>query len=648
MLRNHAFARSVHSSMIISHRSFSSYSSDEYQFLQKSVIPTYHFQKSLRRLPIPKLEDSARRYLNAAKAVVSDAEFNESEAAVKELLHKDGPDLQKELLAYDKKNKHTSYISEPWFDMYLKSRLPCPINFNPFMMFAPEKDASYNDQLSRATNFAISCARFKKALDAEILAPEVFHMNPKKSDTDFFRTVCRLLPSNLSWFGAVAFKAFPLDMSQYTSLFGGNRIPARNKDILHNCKNPKHFMVMSKGNIYSVDLFDEQGNILPPDDVHASLAEILKSSTAPDTNRCIGSLTTLERDSWADIRNQLITDPKNRASFRSIDDALFVLCLDDLKTEDHGRLVQSLLCGDDGRNRWFDKCFQLIVDGNGQATVNFEHSWGDGVAVLRLMEETLRDTSTHHFVKPNQTVTGNPKVQKLEFEINDSLKNKIKKAQEDHIDRCKDLQFATVEYTNMTRDTIKSYKLSPDSVMQLAIQLAFYKVYNGFVPTYESCSTAAFKKGRTECIRSSTIATRDTVLAIEGKKPGNIKDLIKQSSDVHYELVKEASMGQGFDRHLLGIKMTAERLGRPIPALYSDKTYNYMGQFVLSTSTLSTDTIVFGGFGPVVPNGFGIGYNVAGSKMGAVISSYQSKRDAAKFAKAIAESLDTIHYHLKN
>jgi carnitine O-palmitoyltransferase 2 len=648
MLRNHGNSMSTKASIVVSRRFMSSYKSDEYQYLQRSSIPTYHFQKSLRRLPIPKLEDSARRYLNAVKAIVTDADYKQSEAVVKELLQKDGPELQKELKAYDSKNKHTSYISEPWFDMYLKSRLPCPVNFNPFMMFASEKDSSYNDQLSRATNFAISCARFKKALDAEILAPEVFHLNPAKSDTNMFRTVCRLLPSNVSWFGAVAFKAFPLDMSQYTSLFGGNRIPARNKDILHHCKNPKHFMVMSKGNIYSVDLFDDQGNILPPEDVHASLAEILKTSKAPDANSCIGSLTTLERDTWADIRTELVSNDKNRASFRSIDDALFLLSLDDLKTEDHARLVQSLLCGDDGRNRWFDKCFQLIVDGNGQATINFEHSWGDGVAVLRLMEETLRDTSKYHFVQPNQAVSGESKVQKLEFQLNDSLKNKIKKAQEEHIDRCKDLQFATVEYTNMTRDKIKSYKLSPDSVMQLAIQLAFYKAYKGFAPTYESCSTAAFKKGRTECIRSATVATRDTVLAIEGEKSGNIKDLMKRCSDVHGELVKEASMGQGFDRHLLGLKMTAERLGRPIPELYTDKTYNYMGQFVLSTSTLSTDTIVFGGFGPVVPNGFGIGYNVAGTKMGAVISSYRSQRDAAKFADAIAESLDTIHHHLKN
>lgn len=55
-----------------------------------------------------------------------------------------------------------------------------------------------------------------------------------------------------------------------------------------------------------------------------------------------------------------------------IDDGLFLLCLDNLKTEDPSRLIQSLLCGDDGRNRWFDKCFQLIIDNNGQVMNPFQ------------------------------------------------------------------------------------------------------------------------------------------------------------------------------------------------------------------------------------------------------------------------------------
>src|SRR2546430_2494767 len=37
--------------------------------------------------------------------------------------------------------------------------------------------------------------------------------------------------------------------------------------------------------------------------------------------------------------------------------------------------------------RWFDKSFQLIVDASATAAVNFEHAWGDGVAVLRFVNE---------------------------------------------------------------------------------------------------------------------------------------------------------------------------------------------------------------------------------------------------------------------
>ena len=52
-------------------------------------------------------------------------------------------------------------------------------------------------QLTRSVNFAISYARFKRALDANILAPEVFHMNPKKSDTQLFRAVCKYVSKSL-------------------------------------------------------------------------------------------------------------------------------------------------------------------------------------------------------------------------------------------------------------------------------------------------------------------------------------------------------------------------------------------------------------------------------------------------------------------
>lgn len=49
-------------------------------------------------------------------------------------------------------------------------------------------------------------------------------------------------------------------------------------------------------------------------------------------------------------------------------------------------------------SRWFDKSISLIVTKNGQAAVNFEHSWGDGVAVLRFFNELFDDTAKNAFV----------------------------------------------------------------------------------------------------------------------------------------------------------------------------------------------------------------------------------------------------------
>lgn len=158
------------------------------------------------RLPIPKLEESCQRYLKAQQPILTDAEWKETSAHVKQFLTKDGPQLHKLLLAQDAKNKHTSYISEPWFDMYLRDRRPIPINYNPLLVFTQETDVRYNKPLIKGTNLLISSAKFMKTLRAGILEPEVFHLDPKKSDTKFFRTFTGLLPSSIATYGAYLFK----------------------------------------------------------------------------------------------------------------------------------------------------------------------------------------------------------------------------------------------------------------------------------------------------------------------------------------------------------------------------------------------------------------------------------------------------------
>lgn len=82
----------------------------------------------------------------------------------------------------------------------------------------------------------------------------------------------------------------------------------------------------------------------------------------------------------------------------------------------------------------------------------------------------------------------------VEFMLTDSIRQKIQEAQARHVAVGSSVCFSSAEYFEMNREIIKQSQLSPDSIMQLAIQLTFYKLFKEFVPSYESCSTAAFLK----------------------------------------------------------------------------------------------------------------------------------------------------------
>lgn len=62
--------------------SSSAASKDDFNFLHKSIMPTDHFQRSLPRLPIPKLEDTCGRYLKAVEPLLSQADLQRTTKVV--------------------------------------------------------------------------------------------------------------------------------------------------------------------------------------------------------------------------------------------------------------------------------------------------------------------------------------------------------------------------------------------------------------------------------------------------------------------------------------------------------------------------------------------------------------------------------------
>lgn len=97
------------------------------------------------------------------------------------------------------------------------------------------------------------------------------------------------------------------------------------------------------------------------------------------------------------------------------------------------------------------------------------------------------------------------------------------------------------------KNQCKKLGVSPDAVMQLAFQLALYVLEGKSVPTYESCSTAAYKHGRTETIRSCTLETKAICIALTQKQSeiskSELKKMILDCSKAHNVLTREAVMG---------------------------------------------------------------------------------------------------------
>ena len=76
--------------------------------------------------------------------------------------------------------------------------------------------------------------------------------------------------------------------------------------------------------------------------VCGQLQGILSDHTPPPTHQ-VGYLTGINRDKWAELRDDLITSETNRDSLRRIDSALFVLCLDDSEPDNPTDLSHRML-----------------------------------------------------------------------------------------------------------------------------------------------------------------------------------------------------------------------------------------------------------------------------------------------------------------
>lgn len=112
---------------------------------------------------------------------------------------------------------------------------------------------------------------------------------------------------------------------------------------------------------------------------------------------------------------------------------------------------------------------------------------------------------------------------------------------------------------------------------------------------------------------------------------------LRVATEYHSEGVKLAATGKGLERHLFALMRIAEKNGIATPAFFSSIAYKKLNHTVLSTSNCGNPSLRLFGFGPVVQDGFGIGYIIRDSGLQYSISS--KHRQTKRFAHTLNQTL---------
>lgn len=231
-------------------------------------------------------------------------------------------------------------------------------------------------------------------------------------------------------------------------VFGVTRIPHIPVDTLTHSPYPhpsRDITVVANDHFYIMPVVDAaSGDPLPAEQLEASLWAIADDAAARGlASDPVGVLSGDERDAWTRSREHLLAlSPANRASATAIEDSLFVLALDPstLKSDKyvssspsrdtpdldaHIRVASS--AAGTGRNRFWDKAVQIVVENSGRATMIGEHSPCDALIPSIVCDYALAEDLDPSGDSRRGSSTA-AQVSKLEWVVDDATRQAIEQA----------------------------------------------------------------------------------------------------------------------------------------------------------------------------------------------------------------------------
>ncbi|XP_048375993.1 carnitine O-acetyltransferase-like isoform X2 [Stegostoma tigrinum] len=562
----------------------------------------------LPQLPIPPLKHTLERYLLALQPLVTPEELEQTREIVREFSrpHSIGSKLQDRL---ERRSRRTeNWLMDWWLqNAYLECRLPLAVHSNPAVVLPKQ---NYNDWKGQ----------LRKTLPTEYM------------------------------------RGKPLCMDLYPRILSSCRIPGPKHDTLINYgftrSPPTHVTVVRNFQFFHLDVYNSDGSPLTVDQIHMQLQQIRNLSWKTDKEP-LGVLTSDHRNTWGQAYNTLMKDKLNRESVRAIQKSIFTVCLDSpvLKISEEkytSRMAAQMLHGggsySNSGNRWFDKTLQFIVGEDGSCGVIYEQSSAEGPPIATILDHVLDYCKDPDTVRTPMIPLPLPK--KLYFYITPEIKRDIEHAKQNLDILVNDLDISCFTYRNFGKNFPKLHGISPDSFVQMALQLAYFRMYKELCATCESVSMRNFHLGRTDVIRSSSTDSLEFVISMDDpeKEINQKRAALGKAVDCHSAYTDMAIKGLAIDRHLLGLKLQAIEEGLSVPEIFMDTSFAVATHWRLSTGQVAARADCVMCFGPMVPDGYGVWYNPLEDHINFTVSAFNccEETNAESFSKSLEIALSDM------
>ncbi|KAH8263707.1 hypothetical protein KR044_012746 [Drosophila immigrans] len=564
------------------------------------------------------LKQTIAFYLHSIRPFFNGEDFVRQQKYAVDFLHNDGNELQQLLEAVGQ--REMNWLADRWITAkYLRHRGPVTVFTSPCMAFPKQDFRNLIDFAQFAAQAIYGMCEFKYLVDNDLIPVH-------KMDQ------------------------YDLDNSQFHNVFGTVRKPKRSCDTLEQCDSD-YVVVIHKNNFYKLPVHTEEGRILNINELRNRLLGILQENREKGPE--IGLLTHDTRNNWADAYGALCSQEHNANVVECIEDSLFTVSLDEMvrlpsKGQERALLAKQLLHGGglegNSANRWMDKTLQLIINPNGLAGICMEHAPADPQPVASIMSYVQSNIVNPEYGNDGDATDIVEQPHPLHFVELDQGINLWLYAARRSIDKISSrLEVEVFKFPCYGKCLLKSQGLSPDSFIQMALQLAFYRLHKELPAQCESAHLRIFKYGRTEAVRSTSMRSLAFVKAMSARHTSLEQRVmaLRVAVDGHRAQTQLALQGHAVERHLFGLLQMARENAMPLPQFFCSLGYLKSSQYRVLSAQVATQHDGFMAFGPHTSEGYGCCYNPRHNDIILAISSWNMKPQisAASYGKAIEFAL---------